>query len=97
MQESAHQLTIGNPQGDVTVVEFFDYNCGYCKQALGDTLALLKDDPKAEDRLEGTADPQPGLDRGGEDLDRGADSGSDQAKNRLNCIAGYSALVRFRR
>src|SRR5262245_15618675 len=27
---SAHQVTVGNPQGDVTFVEFFDYNCGYC-------------------------------------------------------------------
>ncbi len=42
---SARQVTIGNPQGDVTLVEFFDYNCGYCKRALADTLALLKDDP----------------------------------------------------
>lgn len=24
---------IGNPEGDVTVVEFFDYNCPYCKRA----------------------------------------------------------------
>lgn len=24
-------VTIGNPKGDVTVVEFFDYTCGYCK------------------------------------------------------------------
>ena len=23
----------GNPKGDVTVVEFFDYSCGYCKMA----------------------------------------------------------------
>ncbi len=43
---SAHQVTLGNPQGDVTLVEFFDYNCGFCKRALPDTLALLKDDPK---------------------------------------------------
>jgi len=37
---------LGNPQGDVTLVEFFDYSCGFCKRALTDTLALLKDDPK---------------------------------------------------
>ncbi|WP_245413401.1 DsbA family protein [Mangrovicella endophytica] len=37
---------LGNPDGDVTVVEFFDYNCGYCKRALGDMDALLKSDPK---------------------------------------------------
>jgi protein-disulfide isomerase len=37
---------LGNPQGDVTVVEFFDYNCGYCRRALGDMQALVKTDPK---------------------------------------------------
>ena len=42
---SPHQVTLGNPHGDVTLVEFFDYSCGYCKRALSDTLALLKDDP----------------------------------------------------
>ena len=39
-------MTLGNPQGDVTLVEFFDYSCGFCKRALSDMLALLKDDPK---------------------------------------------------
>jgi protein-disulfide isomerase len=43
---SARQVTLGNPQGDVTMVEFFDYNCGYCKRALDDMLALIKSDPK---------------------------------------------------
>jgi protein-disulfide isomerase len=43
---SPHQVTLGNPDGDVTLVEFFDYNCGFCKRALPDTLALLKNDPK---------------------------------------------------
>lgn len=36
----------GNPQGDVTIVEFFDYNCGYCKRALDDMRALIKEDSK---------------------------------------------------
>ncbi|MBP2230722.1 protein-disulfide isomerase [Azospirillum agricola] len=36
----------GNPQGDVTVVEFFDYQCGYCKAVQADTERLIKDDPK---------------------------------------------------
>jgi len=43
---SEHQVTLGNAQGDVSLVEFFDYNCGYCKRALPDMLTLLKDDPK---------------------------------------------------
>ena len=42
---SPRQVTIGNPQGDVTLVEFFDYNCGYCRRALSDMLSLMKDDP----------------------------------------------------
>ena len=42
---SPHQVTLGNPKGDVTLVEFFDYSCGYCKRALSDMLTLLKDDP----------------------------------------------------
>lgn len=36
----------GNPQGDVTVVEFFDYQCGYCKAVTGDVNTLLKTDGK---------------------------------------------------
>jgi protein-disulfide isomerase len=43
---SPRQVTLGNPQGDVTVVEFFDYNCGYCKRAMADMLDLLKNDAK---------------------------------------------------
>jgi protein-disulfide isomerase len=43
---SSRQVTLGNPQGDVTFVEFFDYNCGYCKRALDDMNALLAKDPK---------------------------------------------------
>jgi protein-disulfide isomerase len=42
---SAHQVTLGNPKGDVTMVEFFDYNCGYCKRAMADMMQLLKADP----------------------------------------------------
>jgi protein-disulfide isomerase len=43
---SARQVTLGNPQGDVTLVEFFDYNCGYCKRALSDMMDLMKTDSK---------------------------------------------------
>lgn len=34
----------GNKKGDVTVVEFFDYNCGYCKRSLGEVLKLSQND-----------------------------------------------------
>ncbi|MEM5494229.1 DsbA family protein [Hoeflea sp. AS16] len=38
-------IVLGNPDGDVTVVEFYDYNCGFCKRAMTDMLALLDKDP----------------------------------------------------
>jgi protein-disulfide isomerase len=43
---SPRQVVLGNPQGDVTMVEFFDYNCGFCRKALADKLELVKGDPK---------------------------------------------------
>ncbi|MCR4266483.1 DsbA family protein [Nitratireductor sp. ZSWI3] len=33
----------GNPEAPITVVEFFDYNCGFCKRALGDMQALVEE------------------------------------------------------
>ena len=36
---------LGNPDGDVTVVEFYDYNCGFCKRAMIDMVGLLEKDP----------------------------------------------------
>ena len=35
---------IGNPKGDVTIVEFFDYNCGYCKRALQEVQNVVETD-----------------------------------------------------
>jgi protein-disulfide isomerase len=43
---SSRQVVLGNPNGDVTMVEFFDYNCGFCKSAMADMLNLMKADPK---------------------------------------------------
>lgn len=42
---SASSPVAGNPTGDVTLVEFFDYNCGYCKRMLPAMVDLLKTDP----------------------------------------------------
>jgi protein-disulfide isomerase len=42
---SAHQVVLGNPQGNVTMVEFFDYNCAFCKRALPDMMTLLSANP----------------------------------------------------
>jgi protein-disulfide isomerase len=36
----------GNPQGDVTLVMFSDYSCGYCKASAPDIERLLREDPK---------------------------------------------------
>ncbi|GGA81547.1 DSBA oxidoreductase [Brucella endophytica] len=43
--KASGDAVFGNPKGDITVVEFFDYNCGYCKHALPDMDALIKSDP----------------------------------------------------
>jgi protein-disulfide isomerase len=43
---SDRHVVVGNPKGDVNFVEFFDYNCGYCKRAMTDMFELMKDDPK---------------------------------------------------
>jgi protein-disulfide isomerase len=41
---SDYDMVLGNPKGDVTVVEFYDYNCGYCKRALSDMDDILAKD-----------------------------------------------------
>jgi protein-disulfide isomerase len=45
LYSGTNQAVIGNPLGKITLVEFFDYNCGYCKRALGDLLRLVRDNP----------------------------------------------------
>jgi len=42
---SSNEAVVGNPDGKVTLVEFFDYNCGYCKKMLPDIARLMKDNP----------------------------------------------------
>ncbi len=42
---SQHQVVIGNPKGAISLVEFYDYNCGFCKRALNDLVALIKVNP----------------------------------------------------
>ncbi|MCY4441179.1 MAG: DsbA family protein [Deltaproteobacteria bacterium] len=41
-----HSFVGGNPDGDVTLVEFFDYRCGYCKRFAPTLEAIKKQDPK---------------------------------------------------
>ena len=41
---SPHDYVLGNPKGDITVVEYFDYNCGWCKRALNEVSKLTAAD-----------------------------------------------------
>ena len=36
---------VGNPNGKTTIVEFYDYNCGFCKRAITDMQLLTTTDP----------------------------------------------------
>lgn len=42
---AAYDGVLGNPNGSVTIVEFFDYNCGFCKRAHPDMEALIESNP----------------------------------------------------
>ncbi len=39
-----YQIEIGDPNAEITVVEFFDYNCHFCQRALSDMQNILKND-----------------------------------------------------
>jgi len=43
--DSKNQMVLGNPEGAITLVEFFDYNCTYCRRAVSDMTALLSANP----------------------------------------------------
>lgn len=43
--DAKDQVVLGNPKGKVTLVEFFDYNCTYCRHAEADMKKLMADDP----------------------------------------------------
>ena len=42
---NGNDFVIGNENAEVTVVEFFDYNCGYCERALADLIKLIDSNP----------------------------------------------------
>jgi protein-disulfide isomerase len=44
IEASASDWVGGNPEGDITVVEFMDYRCGYCKKAVEEVEALVRTD-----------------------------------------------------
>ncbi|MEL7428832.1 MAG: DsbA family protein [Pseudomonadota bacterium] len=41
---SPYQIEFGNPDAAVTIVEFFDYNCGFCQRAMADMEQILESD-----------------------------------------------------
>lgn len=43
---SRGSIVMGNPEGNITLVEFSDYNCPYCRKALDDVQALIKANPQ---------------------------------------------------
>jgi len=48
-EKSLYRSTVsyvaGNPNGDVTLIEFFDYNCSYCRRSMNDLMTLIDTDP----------------------------------------------------
>lgn len=42
--EATHSIVVGNPNGDVSLVEFFDYNCDYCRDSAKHVRELLRTD-----------------------------------------------------
>ncbi len=46
--DKANFPSVGAKDADVKVIEFFDYNCGYCKKAFEEVQAVLKDDKKVK-------------------------------------------------
>lgn len=45
LERDPNAPVLGNPEGDVTLVEFFDYNCPYCRRAAEGVEALIAEDP----------------------------------------------------
>lgn len=46
LRQDPDSFVAGNPKGDVTIVEFFDYRCGYCKQVHPVVKNVLRGDGK---------------------------------------------------
>ncbi|MEC9347388.1 MAG: DsbA family protein [Pseudomonadota bacterium] len=46
LDDGSNTFVLGNPAGDVTIVEFFDYRCGYCKRVLPGLIDTVQRDGK---------------------------------------------------
>ena len=44
LTEAQDKTIIGNPQGDITIYEFSDYNCGFCKRVFADLMEVVEND-----------------------------------------------------
>ncbi len=44
LENNANAGVLGNPDGDVTIVEFFDYRCGFCRRHFAEVMRLVKED-----------------------------------------------------
>jgi len=67
---------LGNPEGSITLVEFTDYACGYCRQSLPDVIALIADNPD----LKVVVREYPILSAGSADAARMALAAADQGR-----------------
>jgi protein-disulfide isomerase len=43
--DSPHETVLGNPNGKITLVEMFDYNCPHCRNVIGDLGRLMQANP----------------------------------------------------
>lgn len=41
LERDGYSFVGGNPEGSITIVEFLDYNCGFCRRAHADVIAIL--------------------------------------------------------
>jgi protein-disulfide isomerase len=48
IRKLSHVVSVGNRQGDVTIFEFYDLNCPYCRKASADLRAMLAADKKLD-------------------------------------------------
>jgi protein-disulfide isomerase len=44
LYRSPYSFVAGNPNGDVTLIEFFDYNCSFCRRSMKDLMTLISTD-----------------------------------------------------
>jgi protein-disulfide isomerase len=42
LEHSSRQMILGDPDAQYTIVEFFDYNCGFCRRAVDDMKIILE-------------------------------------------------------